>query len=421
MNSYEKQFVKVSKTNALSIPMSEALITVDSRDGITYDNTGLVSASKNPFDININIGTQFFGSGVKRLRLKEALITWNIPNVNPTNNTLFLENDDGTTYNVVIPEGFYTPNELAQAVENNLNINNVFSRNNWSCFYDERSGSFTLSAVKSIQPVIDILNISGTAGTYNNWIVKNLTTGESELSFTSLTPVVDAFVIPTIPFNVQGRWNVGDSVELITPQTVESTGTPITMGAVGTINSLGGLIAIAPSFRILPFNTGKVSSPLTSTLATMMGFSTVSSGSVKNIIGSHASMLYTEYVDIVSTQLTKNQTLYYRSTNYKTGNNVLARVYIAPERLYSTTSTNIIGTRPFIFNSSFTVPKEINWDETDPLASINIQLKDSRGNILYTPPTQSAIVGTGPNETSVETCGNTGYVLLTLGASESLF
>lgn len=410
MNTFEKD--KGKMIQVASAPLSEALITVDSRDGIKYDTaTGLVSANKNPFDININIGTQFFGSGVRRLRLKEALITWNIPNVNPTNNILFLEKDDATTYNVVVPTGFYTPNELGQAIESNLNTNSVFGYQRWSCFYDERSGTFIITGTDQIALGVNITATTGT-GTFSDWLVKNTTTGFTDVSYSSITVGTGAITNIRIPLNEAGAWNVGDSIELINPSSVAS-GNPVVASMTGTITVISYPVAIVPNFKILPYNAGGIPNGLTSTLATMMGFSTVNSSYVNKITGSHASMLYTEYVDIVSSQLTKNQTLYDRSTNYRTGNNLLARLYIAPDRRYSTTSTNIIGTRPFILDKSFDVPKEINWDDTDPLASINIQLRDSRGNILYAPDVSTITEGFG------EFCGNTGYVLMTLGASEA--
>jgi hypothetical protein len=307
----------------VSAPLSEALLCVDSRDGIKSDKaTGLYINPKNPFDIQIYNGIQMNGR-VKRIKLKEINMTYNVPNVNPTNNVLFVQEEGQDETAIEILPGFYTPTELATAIQDALNAALPYV-NNWAC----------------------------------EWI-----------------PGINHFYIR------------------------------------------GGV----PRFRILPKigqGAGTYQGTVrTDTLATMMGFNSTNLTYSYYIESSFASMLYTTYVDIVSTYMTKNQYISDKSTNARTGNSLLARLYITPDRNYSITDTNIIGTRSFMLYKEFSNPKEINWDENEPIVSINIQLLDDKGNVLYAP--SAAVNSDTPFELSTF-CGNSGFVQMTFGVSEAM-
>lgn len=112
---------------------------------------------------------------------------------------------------------------------------------------------------------------------------------------------------------------------------------------------------------------------------------------------------YTEYIDIVCSQLTYNQDLKDGSSD-PIVRDMLARVYIEAEdgaiqpyfRPNSYTAIPpgsiggaeivsnqaIPGTYPFTIHRQFTKPKEIKWDKTQPLGNLTFEVYDDRGNLL---------------------------------------
>lgn len=163
-------------------------------------------------------------------------------------------------------------------------------------------------------------------------------------------------------------------------------------------------IAAAPlqsnPFTIIPKNIGSRDD-----LLNMMGFSGLVEGVSPQFYGSFASMLYTPYFDVVSNQLTKKQQVRDNSTSFITGQNLLARIYIAPDSIQPvpTAETNILGCRPFTLYREFIIPKQIYWDTKEFLNVIDLTLQDYKGNVLYetlsdkssASPTSATYVGSG--------------------------
>ena len=89
----------------LNVPLSSALFTIDSRDGVRSDPaTGYQIIAQNPYDVNIYKNQQLFSGAVERIALTEINMPWNIPNVNDYNNVLYLRKNSGETANIVVPE-----------------------------------------------------------------------------------------------------------------------------------------------------------------------------------------------------------------------------------------------------------------------------------------------------------------------------
>ena len=136
-----------------------------------------------------------------------------------------------------------------------------------------------------------------------------------------------------------------------------------------------------------PFNT-KVDEDL----STMMGFGSIPASFPEDIAnkitGGYASMLYTPYFDIVSSQLTKKQNINDNSTSVITGNALLARVYITSDGIVKRPAVqeDIIGCRPFTIHKEFQNPKQIYWDTKEFISVIDLQLVDYRGNVLFETP-----------------------------------
>lgn len=104
---------------------------------------------------------------------------------------------------------------------------------------------------------------------------------------------------------------------------------------------------------------------------------------------------YTEYIDIVSTQLTYNQELKDASSD-PINRDVLCRVYledetspiipvyksVAPAGVIMTQDTAIPGTYPFTIYRKFSMPKQILWNNTQPLGNLTFEVYDDKGDIL---------------------------------------
>ena len=317
---------------ALNVPLSTALFTVDTRDGLKISPDGLVASSQNPYDINIYKNQQLFSGAVQRIALTEINLPWNVPNVNTYNNVLYLDNgvttwalgetEHSDELGAVVPAsqiqpGFYTPDELATAVETALNVGN---------------------------------GVFGTSGAPLTWTVEYKTGGASDVIFNS-----KFFQISNSPRSGPGG------------------------GVAFRINPRYGISKGQGSNGLFPNDTNIRSD----TLATMMGFGYSGTSLATAQQGTYASMMYTNFVDIVSSVLCKNQDVRDTSTSYFNGSNILARIYIAGDKVVSI--DNIVGTRPFHLHYEFPIPKEIQWNPEEFLPSCNIRIQDMFGNILYNP------------------------------------
>lgn len=343
----------------LNVPLSTALFTVDTRDGLKTDNSGFLKENQNPYDINIYKNQQLFSGAIQRIALTEINMPWFIPNVNAYNNVLYLQSESGETHALgddnltnelgevvpatAIPTGFYTGEELAVAVQASLNVGNgVFGT-------PSQPLDWTVQYIASTSSNLGALNAK-------IFIIENFLRGTTT---------------PGINFVVNPRYNQSKGIYSVLQNIVRSD-----------------------------------------TLATMMGFTYSSPNIFSNTqYGSYASMQYTNYVDIVSSILTKNQNVRDTSTSYFTGSNLLGRIYISGDKIE--TEDNIVGTRPFHLHYEFNIPKEIKWNPTEFLSSCNIQLRDMYGNLLYFHNNNPQLyAGSGSS-------GNSSYVQLNMLISEA--
>lgn len=100
---------------------------------------------------------------------------------------------------------------------------------------------------------------------------------------------------------------------------------------------------------------------------------------------------YTEYIDIVSSQLTYNQKLKDTSSD-RIVRDILARVYVETEdnliqpywngTAEVLTRNDIPGTYPFTISRKFPMPKQIRWDDTQPLGNVTFEVYDDKGELV---------------------------------------
>jgi hypothetical protein len=101
---------------------------------------------------------------------------------------------------------------------------------------------------------------------------------------------------------------------------------------------------------------------------------------------------YTEYVDIVCSQLTYNQDLKDASTTNGVSRDLLARIYLECENDQPVpvniggTATNVQdsvpGTYPFTIYRKFPHPKQIQWNNEQSLGNLVFEVYDDRGVLL---------------------------------------
>lgn len=113
------------------------------------------------------------------------------------------------------------------------------------------------------------------------------------------------------------------------------------------------------------------------------------------IISGTTRCRYTEYIDIVCSQLTYNQELKDGSSD-PIVRDMIARIYIEDETsnlvpLYQTAApagpvmpydTVLPGTYPFTIYRKFSMPKQIMWNNSQPIGNLKFEVYDDKGQIL---------------------------------------
>lgn len=105
----------------------------------------------------------------------------------------------------------------------------------------------------------------------------------------------------------------------------------------------------------------------------------------KFVSGGIPSMAYTQYIDVCSKTLTKFQNLKDSLTqlNYT---DVICRIYLQNDTNTPTSDTSYFASRPCLnICKQFSCPKYILWNENEMVFSIDIELYDDTGKLLYIP------------------------------------
>ena len=127
-----------------------------------------------------------------------------------------------------------------------------------------------------------------------------------------------------------------------------------------------------------------------------------------------AQFLYTPYVDIFSTALTKYQKVKDNTTNASSDSTLVARIYLSGVGVPQNTAgeaakvsadpgaqpipiTNFaypLGSRPFVVTQDCNTPKVIRWSKDETVYALDFQLRDQYGDLLFT---QFGTYGVGPS------------------------
>jgi hypothetical protein len=387
MNAYGKQLESV-----ITVPTSSALLTIDTRDSYQFEDGYISPNYTNPYNIQIYKNESIFQGKITRLALQEVNMIYSIPNVNPYNNVLYISGSTGPGVSTAYPEqaiavqtNFYTPAGLANTLQNELNTATTVG-----------AGSTGLFGVDSWQVQYNLAESS--------FIIGNGQTGPTG---------------PCVPFNINPKYGQ-DKGQYANPgerTPYKRTDTLATMMGYGNV---ANEFTPNPDFIVNP-NSGV----------------TGDADHITSLRGDVASMLYTTYIDVVSQTLTQNQKVRDVSTNNKTGSNLLARIYIskdlqelvpvsfdyttapafpnnpAPDNInIGDTTLNI---KPFYINYQPSYVKQVRWNDSIFLSSLNIRLQDDKGNLLYDFERQYS----KPGEFNFYRAGSNAYAQLTFLISES--
>jgi hypothetical protein len=326
-----------------------ALMCVDSEDGKIFDTDKYRIDSNRPSQIYINKQRPIMFGYMTRLALTEMNIQWDTYNVNSKNNTITLKLY-GATYD---PSG-------------NLIATPVLGYERYTLqpgFYDQDYLATSLQTEINSGPLV-IANSLSFSVVYGN---------------TSKAFLIsqDANVAPGQP---RGFFTIvpGDAP-----------------------SSLTGL----PSKEY--------------DLLYMMGYeaiATLKTGYFTEIFGSYAPMIYTPYIDVVSNLLTKNQNVADGSTSKIYTGSKLARIYFSNETITNTDNiykdasgnlkfvNNTIGIQPFKFRREFITPKQIQWNSTENVDIVDIQVLDYKGNPVTIEESWQGTIGD-----NIELANNTAF------------
>lgn len=101
--------------------------------------------------------------------------------------------------------------------------------------------------------------------------------------------------------------------------------------------------------------------------------------------GGIPSMAYTQYIDFVSTNLTKHQRLKDNLTQFNYVD-IIYRLYLSSGTFQAQlTNDTYFGSRPADIYRQVPVPKFMQWNKNEMISAIDIKLYDDAGELLYIP------------------------------------
>jgi hypothetical protein len=197
----------------------------------------------------------------------------------------------------------------------------------------------------------------------------------------------------TLAENITNLWNISHPANEISMVFSEADGTFL-LEAFTIPASPVSVFPLTPNtLETYPLNTYQ--------LFDMMGFTTINSTpDTVQSSGSGFNLLWTDYVDIVATNLTYNQALKDSSSSQVT-RDIIYRVYLtdgyAPYQyagsgefnLFNSAGTAVAysgalqhGSSPCLIYRQFQNPKEIRWSKNQPIGQVTFEVYDDKGRCL---------------------------------------
>lgn len=438
---------------------SVALLCVDSEDkydqardaALGTNSHTLRVADETPYNTLIYKNGPLMAGKICRIALTEFNMNWSVPTITPNNNSLTLlpgflarytgyglTANNGPAVTIKLNTGFYTMAQLASALTagfaGTLGFNNKFE-----------------TTANPANGNIDIVTLD--ADTLNFVITLNpkLVYQASTAAPITLAPVQGAPITFTI--DAGKSFTAGDVVTVYRKNVAISGGAQYFFGIVSAYNNVTGVITLNNVQGITGSSWGNpmadgcavvlTAAPILvqNELTNMMGFDGPNLLSQtwldetdippslgltywkdlppQTLVGDFARMTYTPYIDIVSARLTKNQEVYDNSSSLTNPiRSLLARIYLTPDGVVARDDPDLVlGCKPFTINKLYNVPKQIAWEPTENIDSIDLRVLDWKGRVLYSLPTVT--VSAGLNLPSIIEVGNTASYQMTLQISEN--
>jgi hypothetical protein len=316
---------------------STALFTISSTDRFKDINQRRESPTY-PFKFRISKNESLLNGFFTRLGLSEFRILWSLPNISPifgTDAILLGTGNLDAPLLIQVPQGFYTPSELATA------MNAVCVAKAYPCTitFDAGSGVITFTGNGT-----DIALNPYTTVNFPLWDNATVYPAGSAVQFGNVFYSAVSAVVGQNPS--LGGWNV-----LTNPAELAYSGYQI--------------------FDMLNLQEG--------------------AGLQASIPSGIPMLRWTDYIDIVCSQLTYQQELKDASSQ-PANRDMVARIYldesVPSDATYATAGgagygAKVNGCRPFILYRQFSTPKQIRWARTQPIGQVEFEIFDDQGRSIY--------------------------------------
>jgi len=233
----------------------------------------------------------------------------------------------------------------------------------------------------------------------NDWQFGNGTIYLSYYQASSTTTFTRAFVLPTGNYSPTSLAAYMQGAIRAWPALTPTAFTVLFANGIFSFatNVAGDTIGVTPYGTASPGpGTNETLNTLSYRTAKVFGFGseayTIGVGGAGTIFGKTPNMLYTDYVDICSSALTKYKRVKDTNSTDAARQDVVCRIYLtgnntstdpATNSVVSNTGTNAPFTNMPIINVSWISPNYNKWSVEEALSGIDFQLFDMYGNPLF--------------------------------------
>jgi hypothetical protein len=356
---------------------NEAYLLIDSLDQNPLDDQNLnyiapvVNTTYNNYFIN-HQKLNAFGQ-LTKCSIVEYNWNWMTPNVNPRNQYFFLATSTPGKYiYIIVPEDFYTPTELATAMQTLLNTTQYKNYpTNTASTYGQAGGTPAGAWSVSLNSKTDafIITNSNPAITFFPAFDPNFTTDSNINAIIGY----DAARADVAPY----RFQKNQYLPIVLGTAWSSISSYLVGSVVSYENSNYTCISVPP-----------LGTPPTNNIYWSENAPLPNPAYWTPLInlyeGSPPTMAYTQYIDVCSNALTKFQTLKDSLTQY-TYTDIICRIYLESGLNFPAENGGYFGSRPQALYRQISDPKYMMWRPDQMIGGIDISYRDDSGNLLYMP------------------------------------
>ncbi len=349
---------------------STALLGISSADRYK-SNSQRQNLPTTPYDFTLQSPQNFLTGFFTRIALTEIKFNWTIPTITARNDSIYIyyqPNNAGPVARYLVQltadDGWHTPTTLAGVLQTRVRV--ATGNAGFTLTADVNTGVFTGATNNT-----DVFAF-GTVTTVN--AVGNNTTGLYEMMNWGFRPTQTVGVPNPIVITDTDTGSTFNG--FLQNGFLNITSTPT--GAVNggdTITGAGILAGTEIGSLVKSSGTPSLATPRIYTIADDLGLAVSQQSGIP-------TMLSTEYVDIVCSQLTYNQDVKDADSGV-VSRDVLARVYLAQEGVDQ--NPELLGSQPFSLYRKFDFPKQIKWNRGQNIGGfLKFEVYDDAGFILTT-------------------------------------